>query len=115
MCNRFPKTETAPGLLGYIKKGQKNFPEVAWPIIKQNVANTPRSLYYPGGGESLLLCNCIPEGDMKPELNQTQAIYPPEGPKTKVCVTTTIEPNSNPLGIKRFNFVPDISISPKCE
>ena len=27
---------------------------------------------------------------MKPELNQTQAIYPPEGPKPKVCVTTTI-------------------------
>ena len=26
---------------------------------------------------------------MKPELNQTQAIYPPEGPKPKVCVTTT--------------------------
>jgi len=27
---------------------------------------------------------------MKPELNQTQAIYLPEGPKPKVCVTTTI-------------------------
>ena len=27
---------------------------------------------------------------MKPELNQTQAIYPPEDPKPKVCVTTTI-------------------------
>ena len=26
---------------------------------------------------------------MKPELNQTQAIYPAEGPKTKVCVATT--------------------------
>ena len=26
---------------------------------------------------------------MKPELNRTQAIYPPEGPKPKVCVTTT--------------------------
>ena len=26
---------------------------------------------------------------MKPELNPTQAIYPPEGPKPKVCVTTT--------------------------
>ena len=23
--------------------------------------------------ESLLLCNCIPKGNMKPELNQTQA------------------------------------------
>jgi len=28
---------------------------------------------------------------MKPELNQTQAVYPPEDPKPKVCVTTTIE------------------------
>ena len=27
---------------------------------------------------------------MKPELNQTQAVYPPEDPKPKVCVTTTI-------------------------
>lgn len=27
---------------------------------------------------------------MKPELNQTQAIYPLEDPKPKVCVTTTI-------------------------
>ena len=26
---------------------------------------------------------------MKPELNQTQAIYPLEDPKPKVCVTTT--------------------------
>ena len=28
---------------------------------------------------------------MKPELNQTQAIYPPHGPKPKMCVTTAIE------------------------
>ena len=28
---------------------------------------------------------------MKPELNPTQAIYPPEGPKPKVCVTTTLQ------------------------
>ena len=36
-------------------------------------------------GESLL-CNRIPKGNMKPELNQTQAIYPPWGPKTQgVC------------------------------
>ena len=27
---------------------------------------------------------------MKPELNQTQVIYPPEGPKPNVCVTTAI-------------------------
>ena len=27
---------------------------------------------------------------MKTELNRTQAIYPPEGPKPKVCFTTTI-------------------------
>ena len=27
---------------------------------------------------------------MKPELNQTQAIYPSQGPKPKVCVTTAI-------------------------
>ena len=27
---------------------------------------------------------------MKSELNQTQTIYPPEGPKPKVCVTTAI-------------------------
>ena len=27
---------------------------------------------------------------MKPELNQTQAIYPPEGPKPKLCVITAI-------------------------
>ena len=27
---------------------------------------------------------------MKPELNQTQAVYPLEDPKPKVCVTTTI-------------------------
>ena len=27
---------------------------------------------------------------MKPDLNHTQAIYPPEGPKPKMCVTTTI-------------------------
>ena len=27
---------------------------------------------------------------MKPELNQTQVIYPPQGPKPKVCVTTAI-------------------------
>ena len=26
---------------------------------------------------------------MKPELNPAQAIYPPESPKPKVCVTTT--------------------------
>ena len=28
---------------------------------------------------------------MNPELNQTQAIYPPKGPKPKVCVTTYIK------------------------
>ena len=32
----------------------------------------------------------IPKGNMKSELNQTQAIYPPEGSKPKVCVTTEI-------------------------
>ena len=46
-------------------------------------------IFYPEG--CLLLCNRIPKGKMKPELNPTQAIYPPEGPKSKVCVTTTIE------------------------
>ena len=44
-------------------------------------------IFYPKG--CLLLCNRIPKGNMKPELNQTQAVYPPEDPKPKVCVTTT--------------------------
>ena len=29
---------------------------------------------------------------MKPELNPTQAIYPPEGAKPKVCVTMVTRP-----------------------
>ena len=32
-------------------------------------------MFDPNG--SLLLCNRIPKGNMKHELNQTQAIYPP--------------------------------------
>ena len=54
MCNRFPQTESALGLFPWIhQKEQKELPmtvpelkstvyllpEVAWPIIKQNVAN----------------------------------------------------------------------------
>ena len=31
----------------------------------------------------LFLCNRIPEGNMKPELNPTQAICPPEDPKPR--------------------------------
>ena len=44
-------------------------------------------IFYPEG--CLLLCNRIPKGNMKPELIPTQTVYPPEGPKPKVCVTTT--------------------------
>ena len=55
----------------------------------QGQRKTLTLLFYPGG--SLLLCNRIPQGNMKPELNQTQDIYPPEGPKPKVRVTTTIK------------------------
>ena len=44
-------------------------------------------IFYPEG--CLLLCNHVPKGKVKPELNQTQAIYPLEDPKPKVCVTTT--------------------------
>jgi len=55
VCNRFPQTEIALGLFPWIhKKEQKNLPmtvpelkstvyllpEMAWPIIKQNVAYT---------------------------------------------------------------------------
>ena len=45
-------------------------------------------VFYPKG--SPLLCNRIPKGNTKPELNQIQAIYLPEGPKSKVCATTAI-------------------------
>ena len=32
------------------------------------------------------LCNLIPKGDMKPDLNQTQAIYRPEVHfRSKIC------------------------------
>ena len=51
-----------------------------------------------GGGGSLLLCNRIPKCNKKPEFNQTQAIYPPLGPKPKVCVTTAN------LNLFKFNF-----------
>ena len=34
----------------------------------------------------LFLCNCIPKGNMKPELNPTQPIYPSQDPQTQgVC------------------------------
>ena len=36
------------------------------------------------------MCNRIPKGDMKRELNQTKAIYPQEGPTRKVCVITAL-------------------------
>ena len=51
-------------------------PEVAWLIIKQNVANTRRSLtiliiphYFTM--REVFYCNRVPKGNMKPELNQT--------------------------------------------
>ena len=58
VCSRFPQTETAQGYFhGYIKKNKRTsltvpelkstvylLPEVAWPIIKQNVANTGNRL-----------------------------------------------------------------------
>ena len=72
-------------------------PERAWPIMKQNVTNTRRSLnilfipYFSTLRGVFYSVTASPsEGNMKPELNQTQAIYPPEGPKPKVCITTAI-------------------------
>ena len=71
-------------------------PEMAWPFIKQNVANTQRAIivliipYYFTLRGVFFLCNRSPKGNVKPELNHTPAIYPPEGPKPKVYVTTTI-------------------------
>ena len=57
--------------------------------ITRIMNNAGSHAWIPDG--SLLLCNCIPKGNMKPELNQTQAIYPLQDPEPKVCVTTTIE------------------------
>ena len=91
-------------------------PEVAWPIIKPNVSNTRRSLvilinytllFYSEG--SILLCNRIPKGNMKLELNQTQAICSPEGLKPKVCVTTTISSFVRPPAIAHGSFVVCVS------
>ena len=59
-------------------------------------------LFYPEG--SPLLYNRIPKGNMKPELNQTQAIYRPEGSKPKVCVTTTIVSQNVSSAHKRGNI-----------
>ena len=58
MCNRFPQTETVLGLFPWISKITKELPmtvpelkstvyllpELTWPIIKQNVANTGNRL-----------------------------------------------------------------------
>ena len=58
--------------------------EVAWPIIKQNLPYTRKSLiiliipyYFTLRG--VFFCVTAPKGNMKPELNQSQAVYPPEG------------------------------------
>ena len=49
---------------------------------------------------SLLLCNRIPKGNMKTELNQTQAMYPPQGPEAIVCVTTANRSKSTSWAVK---------------